>query len=121
MERIPGSDRTREKLRALMDGRSQVADERSELVRLAAQLIIEEALEGEARDALGRDYYARGALCCTDQQPVAVGPRSDIYVRRTYSGRPSSSMRFSEATAMATSVICRPPVRVRSASPITRL
>jgi Flp pilus assembly pilin Flp len=60
-------------------------------------------------------------LCCTDQQPGAVGPRSDIYVRRTYSGRPSSSMRFSEATAMATSVICRPPVRERSASPITRL
>src|SRR6267143_1213522 len=48
-------------------------------------------------------------------------PRSDTYVRRTYSGRPSSSMRFSEATAMATSVICRPLVRERSASPITRL
>jgi hypothetical protein len=48
-------------------------------------------------------------------------PRSDIYVRRTYSGRPSSSMRFSEATAMATSVVCRPSVRERSASPITRL
>jgi transposase-like protein len=38
-----------------------VADGRSELVRLAARLIIEEALEGEVRDALGRDYYARGA------------------------------------------------------------
>ena len=61
------------------------------------------------------------ALCCTDQQPGAVRPRSDIYVRRTYSGRPSSSMRFSEATAMATSVVCRPLVRERSASPITRL
>src|SRR5437870_7661699 len=48
-------------------------------------------------------------------------PRSDIYVRRTYSGRPSSSMRFSEAAAMATSVVCRPSVRERSASPITRL
>jgi len=33
-----------------------------ELVRLAARLIIEEALEGEAHDALGRDYYARGAV-----------------------------------------------------------
>jgi hypothetical protein len=32
MERIPGSERTREKLRALMDGRSEVEDERSELV-----------------------------------------------------------------------------------------
>jgi transposase-like protein len=61
MERIPASDRTREKLKALMEGRSEVGDGRSELVRLAARLIIEEALEGEARDALGRDYYARGA------------------------------------------------------------
>jgi transposase-like protein len=61
MERIPTSERTREKLRALMEGRSEVADGRSELVRLAARLIIEEALEGEAGDALGRDHYARGA------------------------------------------------------------
>ena len=61
MERIPASERTREKLKALMEGRGEVEDERSELVRLAARLIIEEALEGEARDALGRDYYARGA------------------------------------------------------------
>src|ERR1700722_11246303 len=44
-----------------------------------------------------------------------------VYGRRTYSGRPSSSMRFSDATAMATSVVCRPSVRERSASPITRL
>jgi transposase-like protein len=61
MERIPASDRTREKLKALMEGRGEVADGRSELVRLAARLIIEEALEGEARDTVGRDYYARGA------------------------------------------------------------
>jgi hypothetical protein len=47
-----------------MEGRSEVADGRSELVRLAARLIIEEALEGEAGDALGRDYYARGAAHC---------------------------------------------------------
>ena len=44
-----------------------------------------------------------------------------VYERRRYSGRPSSSMRFSEATAMATSVVCRPLVRECSASPITRL
>ena len=61
MERIPASERTRENLKALMRGRSEIADGRSELVRLAARLIIEEALEGEARDALGRDYCARGA------------------------------------------------------------
>jgi hypothetical protein len=56
MERIPASERTCEKLKALMEGRSEAEDGRSELVRLAARLIIEEALEGEARDALGRDY-----------------------------------------------------------------
>ena len=61
MERIQASERTREKLKALMEGRSEAADGRSELVRLAARLIIEEALEGEAADALGRGYYARGA------------------------------------------------------------
>jgi transposase-like protein len=61
MERIPASERTREKLKRLMDGVDKSSDSGSELMRLAAQLIIEEALEGEARDALGRDYYARGA------------------------------------------------------------
>jgi transposase-like protein len=61
MDRLPASERTREKLKALMEGRSEVEDGRSELVRLAARLIIEDALEGEARDAVGRDYYARGA------------------------------------------------------------
>jgi putative transposase len=45
-----------------MSGEQEVADSRSELVRLAARLIIEQALEGEASDALGRGYYARGAV-----------------------------------------------------------
>jgi putative transposase len=60
MERIPASERTSEQLKALMEGRSEAAGG-SELVRLAARLIIEEALEGEAADALGRDYYVHGA------------------------------------------------------------
>jgi transposase-like protein len=60
MDRIPASERTRDKLKALMTG-SAVEDERTELIRLAARLIIEEALEGEVRDALDREYYARGA------------------------------------------------------------
>ena len=61
MERIPASERTRERLKALMAGTSESGEVRSELVRLAARLILEEALEGEAADALGREYYARGA------------------------------------------------------------
>src|SRR3990172_3693417 len=62
MERIQASERTREKLQTLMEGRCEGTDGRSDVVRLAARLIIEEALEGEAADALGRGYYARGAV-----------------------------------------------------------
>jgi putative transposase len=61
MERIPASERTREQLKALMGGKAEAIESNSDLVRLAARLIIEEALEGEAEDALGRGYYARGA------------------------------------------------------------
>src|SRR3954452_2598563 len=42
------------------------------------------------------------------------------YVMRTYSGRPSSSIRFSTSTARATSLACRPSVCERSPSPMTR-
>ncbi|MCC7017450.1 MAG: IS256 family transposase [Rhodospirillales bacterium] len=61
MDRIPASERTREQLKTLIEGHGEGGDVRSELVRLAARLIVEEGLEGEAADALGRDYYARGA------------------------------------------------------------
>jgi transposase-like protein len=61
MERRPASERTRERLKAVMGGTSVSGSGSSELVRLAARLIIEEALEGEASDALGRGSYARGA------------------------------------------------------------
>jgi hypothetical protein len=53
MARIPASERTREKLKGVIEGSEGGGT--SELVRLAARRIIEQALEGEARDALGRD------------------------------------------------------------------
>src|SRR6266567_634300 len=55
MDRIPASERTRERLKALMEGHGEAGDLRSELVRLAARLIVEEGLEGEATDAVGRE------------------------------------------------------------------
>ena len=58
--RIPGSDRTREGLSELIEGRLSSEAGRSELVRLATRLIIEEGLEAEVRDALGREYYEHG-------------------------------------------------------------
>ena len=60
-KRVPASARTREALRDLIEGRVMSADGRTELIKLSAQLILEEALEAENRDALGRDYYEHGA------------------------------------------------------------
>jgi len=81
-----------------------------------------EMTQGPVVEALlERGFCVYGHFVARINIRAQSGPRSDIYVRRTYSGRPSSSIRFSEATAMATSVICRPLVRERSASPITRL
>jgi putative transposase len=58
-KRAAAADRTRERLEALIDGRLASAPERSDLVRLAARLILEETLEGEVRDRLGRERYER--------------------------------------------------------------
>lgn len=59
--RIPGSMRTRQSLCDLIEGRLSSPDGRAELVRLATRLIVEETLEAESRDAVGRDYYEHGA------------------------------------------------------------
>ena len=59
--RIPASQRTREELTALIEGRLSTASAKDELVKLATRLIVEEALEEEAGDTIGRDYYEHGA------------------------------------------------------------
>ena len=60
MERLSAPERTREELRALMNGELGTAAGWSDLVRLAPRLIVEEALEGEVADVLGRERYERG-------------------------------------------------------------
>jgi putative transposase len=60
-KRIPGSMRTRQSLSDLIEGRLSSPDGRAELVRLATRLIVEEALEAESSDAVGRGYYEHGA------------------------------------------------------------
>jgi len=60
-QRVPGSMRTRQSLSDLIEGRLSSPDGRAELVRLATRLVVEEALEAESRDAIGRDYYEHGA------------------------------------------------------------
>ena len=53
MKRVSAPHRTRERLRALIDGRLETAPDRSSLVLLAAQLIRKEALESEVGDEVG--------------------------------------------------------------------
>jgi hypothetical protein len=60
--RLPASERTREELRDLIKGRLASSDERSALRRLAPRLIVEEALEAEVEDALGRGYDEHAEL-----------------------------------------------------------
>jgi hypothetical protein len=49
--RLPASQRTREGLTSLIEGRLSTSSAKDELVKLATRLIVEEALEGEAGDA----------------------------------------------------------------------
>jgi len=53
-KRLSASMRTREEFSSLIEGRLSTASAKDELIKLATRLIMEEALEGEARDATRR-------------------------------------------------------------------
>ena len=59
MARVPMSERALNELKEMFAG-NRSAD-RNGLLRQAAPLIVEEALEAEAGDELGRGYYEHGA------------------------------------------------------------
>jgi transposase-like protein len=59
--RIPASEQTHQRLEDLLKRGLTDGDARSELLKLAVRKIVEEALEGEVGDALGRGYYESGA------------------------------------------------------------
>jgi putative transposase len=76
--RLPASQRTREELTALIEGRLSTASAKDELVKLATRLIVEEALEGEAgRRAGARLLRARGAAGPGLPQWVSHGTAED--------------------------------------------
>lgn len=56
MSRVPPSEQTRQRIAELLAGEYET----SELMRQAMRRLIEEALEAEVSEALGREYYARG-------------------------------------------------------------
>jgi len=57
--RIPASEWTSQKLSELLTQGVAEGDARSELIRLAVRTIVEEALEAEVAEAVGRWYYER--------------------------------------------------------------
>ena len=57
MARVPASEATRKRLKDMLAGANGV--ERSALMREAVRLIVEEALEAEVTEAVGRGYYDR--------------------------------------------------------------
>lgn len=60
-KRVPASTTTRKRIEELMSGVAATADGKSELVRLATRLLLEEAGEAEAAEAVGREYYRHGS------------------------------------------------------------
>jgi putative transposase len=59
MARVPRSETTRNELKEMFGGKRSA--DRSGLIRQATRLIVEEALEAEASEVLGRGYYEHGA------------------------------------------------------------
>ncbi len=57
--RIPASRRTGERIEELWTGGGD-HDVRSDLIRLGVRKLVEEVLEAEVEDRVGRTYYGRG-------------------------------------------------------------
>ena len=54
MARVPASEATRKRLKQMFEGKQDM--DRSALIRESVRLMVEEALEAEVSEALGRGY-----------------------------------------------------------------
>jgi hypothetical protein len=72
--RIPASERTSQKLDELLSQGVADGDARAELLKLAVRKIVEEALEAEVADAVGRDYFCASRRISVVVLPVPGGP-----------------------------------------------
>src|SRR5919112_7757 len=80
----------------------------------------DEFLNNDLKQAMARRRTPRHLVAWIGGVGALSPTRVQDHAMRTYSGRPSSSMRFSTSAAMATSVACRLSVWKRSPSPMTR-
>lgn len=59
MARVPASETTRKRLKQMFEGKEEI--DRSALIRESVRLMVEEALEAEVSEALGRGYFEHGS------------------------------------------------------------
>ena len=104
--RIPASERTSQKLDELLSQGVADGNARAELLKLAVRKIVEEALEAEVADAVGRGYYENGA-------PPGAGYRNGYRRGRLASAEGPSSMgsRKSPIASSRLSPACGPAWR----------
>lgn len=76
MARVPGSEATRKAIKRMFEGEEGAVDT-SAFVRQAVRLMIEEALEAEVSERLGRGYYERSGA-----EERAGGYRNGVRVGR---------------------------------------
>jgi hypothetical protein len=115
--RIPASERTSQKLDELLTQGVAGGDARAELIKLAVRKIVEEALEAEVAEAVGRDYYvgwSTDSATCTARPRTVSGRRSrsgparalDRLARRSERGdNRAASLRSDERSRSAERVI----------------
>ena len=100
--RIPASERTSQKLDELLTQGVADGDARTELLKLAVRKIVEEALEAEVAEAVGRGYYdewRRAGRRLSERlsaEPAADGGGRDR-VRRAAGGRSARAVRVAGA------------------------
>src|SRR5262245_35798863 len=94
--RIPASERTSQKLEELLTQGVADGDARTELLKLAVRKIVEEALEAEVAEAVGREYYENGGPRRGVPERLSARPaahrRGADRVRRAPGGRSSRAV-----------------------------
>ena len=79
-QRVPASARTRQRVEALLkDGTT--GDLQAELIQLGVRRLVEEALEAEAREALGRGLLSARQGAARRRLPQRLSPRTNAHWR----------------------------------------
>jgi hypothetical protein len=124
MPRLSAPEHTRDELNDLMNGDLGTAKGRGHLVRRALHLLVEEALEGEVSDGLGRERCergkgekARGRRRSTDRGIKLDGQTLELLRPRGNRRAPARRKRLGRVTSLRRRPLHRPLARVHRAGP----